>query len=72
MGIQRKRPSGGQETANKRKLAYRQRRRDAGLVEVWAPKDMVPEINRAAARVLMQFDIKAKQTDSAERKTHPL
>lgn len=54
----RKKPSGGQATATARQRAFAERRRKAGLVRVWAPVAMVPEIERAVQEALKkQLDV---------------
>ena len=54
----RKKQSGGQATATARQRAFAERRRKAGLVRVWAPVAMVPEIERAVQEALKkQLDV---------------
>ena len=55
----RKKKSGGQATAKIRQRDFAERRRKAGLVRVWAPVAMVPEIERAVQEALRKLDAPA-------------
>lgn len=59
-----KKKSGGQATAAARLRAFRDRRRRAGLVEVWAPHAMVPAIAEAAAAALSALDTQENPPDT--------